>query len=116
MRADAEFTIDSWQQDALDDAPGTAMARSTTEILLAGSPEDANARAYVGVERISGTLAGHAGSFVLIHSDVGAGDASHVAWTILPGSGTDERFGISGTAEIAVDEAGGHAIRVDYRL
>jgi hypothetical protein len=130
MHATATFTIDDWQQDALDDAPGAPLSRarvrktfsgdleatSATEILLAGDPSDENARAYLGVERITGTLGARSGSFVLIHSAVAAGDDSHVAWTILPGSGTDELTEIRGSAELSVDTAGGHSIGLDYEL
>jgi hypothetical protein len=130
MHAEASFVIDNWQQDALDDAPGAPLARaqvsktfagdlaatSTASILLAGAPDDEDARAYVGVERITGSLDDRSGSFVLVHSAVAAGDASHVGWTILPRSGTGELAGISGSAQLSIDDAGNHAIRLDYDL
>jgi len=130
MDAHAEFTVDNWQQEAIDDGPGAPLARarlrktfrgalegtSSAEILLAGAPDDEEARAYVGVERISGSLDGREGSFVLVHSAVGAGEHSHVAWTILPNSGTGELTGITGSAELSIDDAGNHAIRLEYEL
>jgi hypothetical protein len=130
MHAAATFAIDNWEQDALDDEPGAPLARarvaktfsgdleatSVANILLAGDPADEAARAYVGVERVTGVLRGRAGSFVLVHSAVAAGDASHVAWTILPASGTGELAGIAGSAQISIGEDGGHAIRLDYEL
>ncbi len=130
MEANATFSIDSWNQDALDDAPGAPLARaavsktyagdlegtSSTHVLLAGDPDNEDARAYVGVERFTGALGGRHGSFVLIHSAVAAGVDTHVAWTILPASGTDELAGISGRAELTVDDAGGHALRLHYEL
>ena len=56
--------------------------------------------AYVGLERIEGTLHGRTGTFVLLHSATGSQGEQHGSWTIVPGSGGGELAGIRGSGEI----------------
>ncbi len=128
--ATSAFTIESWDQSPLDDAPGAQLAcavvhktftgdlqaTSTTNILLAGVLDGSGPRAYCGVERITGSLDGLAGSFVLLHNALDSGDDHGTAgWTILPGSGTAALSGITGSAEITNDD-GAHRLTVGYEL
>jgi hypothetical protein len=68
--------------------------------------------AYVALEWIEGTLHGKAGGFALLH----AADDALRAWRIAPGSGTGDLTGISGQAEIDIDESGAHTLTLDYEL
>jgi hypothetical protein len=67
---------------------------------------------YVATERVSGTLAGRRGSFVLQHGATFDADGSprQVGW-IAKGSGTDELRGLSGEARVAHE-----LLQLDWRL
>ncbi|MCY3546762.1 MAG: DUF3224 domain-containing protein [Gemmatimonadetes bacterium] len=72
---------------------------------------------YVASERVEGRLAGKRGTFVLQHWGVVAdGTPPRTAGHVVPGSGTDELAGLTGTMEIAVAEDGTHTLALDYEL
>lgn len=70
---------------------------------------------YVAIERVSGTLAGHGGSFILQHSGTMMRSPPQRVITVVPDSGTDELVGLSGTMVINI--AGGqHSYEFAYAL
>jgi hypothetical protein len=70
---------------------------------------------YVAMERVTGTLHGRRGSFVLQHSGVMTRGAQSLTVVIVPDSGTGELTGISGTCGITV--AGGvHSYELHYSV
>ena len=72
---------------------------------------------YVASERVEGRLAGKSGTFVLQHwGVVAAGSPPRTAGHVVPGSGTGELAGLTGTMEIAVTEDGTHTLALDYEL
>jgi len=72
---------------------------------------------YVASERVEGRLAGKRGTFVLQHwGVVAAGTPPRTAGNVVPGSGTGELAGLTGTMEIAVSEDGTHTLALDYEL
>lgn len=84
------------------------------EMLTAGTAVEGSA-AYVALDRITGTLHGRRGGFVLQHAglmDRGEGTLSVV---VVPDSGTDELTGLTGTLTITND-AGAHSYVLDYTL
>lgn len=70
---------------------------------------------YVAMERVSGTLHGRKGSFVLQHSGTMNRGVSSLALTVVPDSGTGELSGLSGAMSIAIDD-GKHSYIFDYLL
>ena len=67
------------------------------------------------IERVTGTLAGRAGSFMLHHTATMTRGALDLRIAVVPDSGTGELAGIDGTMHI--DIAGGtHSYRFDYRI
>lgn len=84
------------------------------EMLAAGNPTSGSA-GYVAVERITGTLRGKKGSFSLQHSGTMANGSQSLTITVVPGSGTGELTGISGTLNIII-EGGKHSYVFDYSL
>jgi hypothetical protein len=71
---------------------------------------------FVGIERVTGTLAGRNGSFVL--QDVGTLEGTRVKgeWFVVPGSGTGELAGLRGEGGFEA-ELGQHAsITLEYRF
>ena len=93
---------------------GDLEATSKGEMLTGGDFKQ-GAAGYVAIERVSGTLHGKHGSFALQHS--GTIDSSGQKLTILvvPGSGTGDLQGITGTFTI-VNDKGNHSYTFDYTL
>lgn len=79
-----------------------------------GGPSNAG---YVASEQIVGRLEGREGAFVVQHWGVAAAGAT--PWTaghVVPGSGTGELKGLTGTVEIAVDADGRHTLTLEYSI
>jgi len=70
---------------------------------------------YVAIERITGTLRGRKGSFVLQHTGVMDRGQGSLTITVVPDSGTDELAGLTGRFEINV-EGGKHSYVFEYTL
>src|SRR5579875_1082715 len=70
---------------------------------------------YVALERVTGTLGGRQGSFVLQHHATMDRGAPDLHMIVVPGSGTGELEGLSGTMEIRI-EAGQHFYDFTYSL
>ena len=121
--ATASFVLDKWEPQATDEAGGTEFARvaiaktftgavegtSTVELL---SASNATSRAYVAFERLEVSVDGRKGGFVLHHS----ADDTGLTLKILTGSGFGELAGISGTADIEIDEEKNHTFTLTYTL
>ncbi|QRP47976.1 DUF3224 domain-containing protein [Amycolatopsis sp. FDAARGOS 1241] len=121
--ATARFELDKWEPQAQDEARGTEFARVAITKTFTGAVEgtsrvemltasNAISRAYVAFERLSVSIDGRKGSFVLRHT---AGDEG-LSLVVLAGSGTGELEGISGSAAITMDEAGNHTFTLTYDL
>lgn len=67
---------------------------------------------YVAMEKVTGTLFGKRGSFVLQHSSTMNRGAPTQSITVVPDSGTGELAGLSGSLVIAI-EAGVHSYVFD---
>src|SRR6266404_2355519 len=83
------FTIDKQFHGDLE---GT----SKGEMLGAGSPAKGSA-GYVAMEKVSGTLQGRTGAFVLQHSGTMHKGAQQLSVTVVPASGTGQLSGLAGT-------------------
>jgi hypothetical protein len=70
---------------------------------------------YVAMERVTGTLKGHTGSFVLQHSGTMTRGTPQLSVTVVPDSGTGQLTGLTGTLTIKID-AGKHSYEFEYTL
>jgi hypothetical protein len=70
---------------------------------------------YVAMEKVSGTLKGRTGSFVLQHSGTMTRGTPQLSVTVVPDSGTGQLEGIGGSMNIKID-AGKHSYEFDYTL
>ena len=59
--------------------------------------------AYVALERVTGTLEGRTGSFILQHNGTMRGGAYEMRITVVPDSGAEGLAGLSGTFKITID-------------
>jgi hypothetical protein len=70
---------------------------------------------YVAMERVTGTLKGRTGSFVLQHSGTMTRGAPQLSVTVVPDSGTGQLTGLAGTMTIKINE-GKHSYEFEYTL
>ena len=70
---------------------------------------------YVALERVTGTLAGRKGSFVLQHSGTMDRGTPTLSVSIVPDSGTDELTGLTGTLTIIIAD-GKHSYDFEYSI
>jgi hypothetical protein len=81
---------------------GDLAGTGTGEMLavMTGTPGSAG---YVAIERVTGTLDGRTGSFVLQHSSVMDRGVPTQSIQVVPDSGTGEIAGLRGSFVIAID-------------
>jgi hypothetical protein len=70
---------------------------------------------YVAVERVTGTLNGRSGTFVLQHSATMTRGVPQLSVTVVPDSGTGQLVGLTGKMEIIIN-AGKHSYDFEYTL
>ncbi len=83
--------------------------------MLTGMPEVKGSGAYVAIERVTGTLHGRSGSFILHHLGIMERGAPQLNVNVVPDSGTRELAGIAGTMTIIIAE-GKHSYELAYTL
>jgi hypothetical protein len=93
---------------------GALEARSLGEMLAAGTAVEGSA-GYVALERVTGTLDGRKGSFVLQHTGTMDRGVPSLSVTVVPDSGTGELAGLRGTMDIRIEQ-GRHAYAFAYTL
>jgi hypothetical protein len=93
---------------------GDLEAASTGEMLTAMTSVRGSG-GYVAIERVSGSLHGRSGSFVLQHSGTMAGGAEQLSITVVPDSGTGHLAGLAGGMAIEIED-GRHSYSFEYSL
>jgi len=93
---------------------GDLVGTSKGEMLTAMTSVKESA-GYVAIERVTGTLQGRKGSFVLQHSGTMTRGAPSLVITVVPDSGTEELTGLAGTMTIIIAE-GKHSYEFEYTL
>lgn len=94
---------------------GDLDANGKGQMLTAGSPAK-GAGGYVAIEKVTGTLNGRSGSFVLQHSGTMVNNTPQLTITIVPESGTGQLEGIAGKMTIIIAPAGKHSYNLEYTL
>ena len=93
---------------------GDLQATSVGE-MLTGMTALKGSAGYVAMERVTGTLCGRSGSFVLQHSGTMTRGAQGLAIRVVPDSGTDQLVGLSGAMNIII-AGGSHTYEFEYSL
>ena len=128
-RASGTFDVKIVPQPADGHADGTALGRMTIDktyhgdlegtavgqMLTGMSPSEKTSGVYVAVERVTATLAGRKGTFILHHTGVMDRGAQSLKITVVPDSGTEQLTGITGTLAIDIKD-GKHFYTFDYTL
>lgn len=81
---------------------GLIEGSSTCDYLLyyAGEGYDSGGQTAPGIERVEGSVEGRKGSFILRHEVGYAADGIRGTFTVIPGSGTGELAGITGSGTV----------------
>jgi hypothetical protein len=83
--------------------------------MLAAGTEVKGSAGYVAMERVTGTLHGRSGSFVLQHSGTMTRGTPELTVTVVPDSGTGQLVGLAGKMNIMIAD-GKHSYEFDYTL
>jgi hypothetical protein len=84
--------------------------------MLAIRTEVADSAGYVAIERVTGTLHGRAGTFVLQHSSTMNRGVPQQHIDVVPDSGSGELTGLSGTMTVTIAAGGAHSYDFAYTL
>lgn len=128
IQAKGTFEVKLDPQGDADKAEGSTLARMSIDkkyhgdlegtakgtMLTAGTDVKGSA-GYVAVERVTGTLNGKSGSFVLQHSGTLTRGAAVQSISVVPDSGTGQLAGIAGKFVVIIAE-GKHSYEFDYTL
>jgi hypothetical protein len=93
---------------------GDLDAISKGQMLTAGTAVKGSG-AYVAIEKVTGTLHGRSGSFVLQHTGTMTQGAPLLTITVVPDSGSGQLVGITGKMTINIAD-GKHSYDLEYTL
>jgi hypothetical protein len=71
---------------------------------------------YVAIEKVSGSLSGRIGTFVLEHFATMTRGTPQLTIIVVPDSGTGQLTGLSGTMNIIIAPGGKHSYEFEYTL
>jgi Protein of unknown function (DUF3224) len=124
MHASGPFDVKIVPQPGDDDSVGRLSidkhyhgeldATGTGQMLTGGDYKSGSA-GYVAMEKITGTLQGRRGSFIVQHSGTLTQGAQQLTITIVPGTGTGQLTGITGKMDVKIND-GKHLYELDYTL
>ena len=83
--------------------------------MLSGAGAVKGSGGYVAIERVSGTLQGRTGTFILQHNGTMQNGAFQLNVVVVPDSGTGQLVGLSGKMEIIIKD-GKHSYDFAYSL
>jgi hypothetical protein len=121
----ASFEVTNWDEQPFDERKDAAKlttakvtksysgdieGESVTEWQMAYT--DDGSAAFVGLERIDGTVAGHSGTLVLQHLGTYQDGSATATLSVVDGCGSADLAGVSGTGDFKADPAG----QVDLEL
>ena len=129
MLTNATFKIISWDEEPFDEPEAgpkltRAHVRSTFHGDLSGTGNlmyvmthlDTGVASFMGFEKVVGSLGGRTGSFVLRHKGSFDGEKATTEYEVVPGSGTGELVGLSGSGGFSAGHAEEHEMTLDYEV
>lgn len=129
MHANVTFKIVSWDETPFDESGDgakltqTHVRRSfdgdligTGNLMYVMTHIDSGNAVFLGYENVVGSLGGRTGSFVLRHTGSYDGGKATAELEVVPGSGTDELVGLSGTGRFSAGHAEEHDMPLDYEV
>lgn len=83
--------------------------------MLTGGAATQGSGVYVAIEKVTGSLHGRRGSFLLHHTGLMTRGTPQLSITVAPDSGTDQLTGLTGKMDIHIAN-GKHSYTFDYSL
>lgn len=129
VTANARFAIKSWDEKPYSEGEGQPkLTKATVTKTYGGDIEgeglveylmvyraDGTA-SFVGIERVTGTIGGKAGAFVLARNGVFEDGQAKEAYSVVPGSGTGALKGLRGEGTSSVGHGMEHPFVLSYEL
>jgi len=126
-KATGKITVHTYEPAAYDEAAGgPVLNRIHVEEAFSGDIEGAGvveflqavrpdgSGSFVGMERVSGTIGGRSGSFLLQDAGTLADGIVSGEWFVIPGSGTGELAGLRGTGGFRANLGEDAEITLEY--
>ncbi|MEV6767591.1 DUF3224 domain-containing protein [Nocardia sp. NPDC051030] len=126
-RVDAAITVHKYEPAVYEEpAAGPVLSRIHVEESFSGGIEgdgiveflqSANAdgsASFVGIERVTGSVDGKSGSFLLQDNGTVADDIVSGDWFVVPGSGTGDLTGLRGTGGFRANLGEGAQVWLEY--
>jgi len=83
--------------------------------MLTGMTDVKGSAGYVAIEKVSGTLKGRTGTFILQHTGTMNRGVPQLTITMVPDSGTGQLAGLAGNFKVIIAD-GKHSYEFDYTL
>ncbi|MGA7842293.1 MAG: DUF3224 domain-containing protein [Candidatus Acidiferrales bacterium] len=128
QHAAGAFDVKVEAQGEPDEAGGSTLGRYSLDkqyhgdleatakgTMLTAGTEVKGSAGYVAMERVTGTLQGRSGSFVLQHTATMTRGEPQLSITVVPDSGSGQLVGLTGKMNIII-AAGKHSYEFDYTL
>ncbi|HKN67626.1 MAG TPA: DUF3224 domain-containing protein [Gemmatimonadaceae bacterium] len=127
--ANARFAITNWDEKPYSEGPdqpkltrasvsktltGDIEGKSQTEYLMVYRPD--GSATFVGVEHVTGRVAGRSGSFVLQRLGAFEGGQAKESYSVISGSGTGDLRSIRGDGASSVGHGMEHPFTLTYEL
>ena len=125
----SHFAIKTWDEKPYSEGPdqpkltrasvtktftGDLSGEGHVEYLMAYASD--GSATFVGMERITGELAGKAGSFVLQRTGVFENGVAKESYAVVPGSGTGALRGLRGQGQSAVGHGMEHPFAMTWEM
>lgn len=126
-RASGTFDVDLTPVAAPDGSPGFFgrmridkqfsgdLSGASEGLMLAVRTVIDGSAGYVAMEKVTGSLAGRTGTFVLQHDGLMARGAPDLQIRVVPDSGTGDLTGLTGSMSIEIED-GRHSYVLEYDL
>ena len=129
MITSATFRIAGWDEESYDEpGDGPKLTRAhvqrtfhgdlsgTGNLMYVMAHLDSENATFSGFEKVVGSLGGRTGTFVLRHTGTYDGAAATAQYEVVPGSGTGDLAGLTGSGGFSVGHAEEHHMTLDYEL
>jgi hypothetical protein len=127
VRANAVITVHTYEPTTYDEpSEGPKLSRIHVEESFAGDIDGAGvveflqagredgSASFVGIERVSGRVAGRQGTFLLQDAGTVEGNVVSGEWFVVAGSGTGELAGLRGTGGFRANLGEGADVHLDF--
>ncbi len=121
------YRVTGWDEHPYEEQPGqTKLTRTNIKNTFTGAVEGDGAAemlmayttessaVFVGFQRITGAIDGRKGAFVLRVSGAWEAGVAEAKWSVVPGSGTGELAGLTGTGGYVSGSDGACGVTLDY--